>query len=160
MILAASTSVVDRQIQLSSNINQPLQCYVIFSSSTKYSKFACLSGSKLLSCKDLPLYLLSLDLKWTKKVHNIFVLLTKTDLLKRKCVACEYGSILIYNLCKQIIMQLGQIFNATQDYGWLFFRARNIVTFLGISTQSHFYGFDNRQYSWVTTTLPCVYFNM
>ena len=81
MILAASTSAVDKQIQLSPVIsNQPLQCYVIFFFYNKYCKFFSLpiSGSKLLSCRELLLYLLSLDLKWTKKVHRNFIWLYQT----------------------------------------------------------------------------------
>lgn len=81
MILAASTSAVDKQIQLSPVIsNQPLQCYVIFFFYNKYCKFFSLplSGTKLLSCRELLLYLLSLDLKWTKKVHRNFIWLYQT----------------------------------------------------------------------------------
>ena len=81
MILAASTSAVDKQIQLSPvTSNQPLQCYVIFFFYNKYCKFFSLpiSGTKLLSCRELLLYLLSLDLKWTKKVHRNFIWLYQT----------------------------------------------------------------------------------
>ena len=94
MILAASTSAVDKQIQLSPVIsNQPLQCYVIFFFYNKYCKFFSLpiSGSKLLSCRELLLYLLSLDLKWTKKVHRNFIWLYQTRRYDAQKILSWYG---------------------------------------------------------------------
>ena len=97
MILAASTSAVDKQIQLSPVIsNQPLQCYVIFFFYNKYCKFFSLpiSGTKLLSCRELLLYLLSLDLKWTKKVHRNFIWLYQT-----KRYEAQKNSFMIWPKC-------------------------------------------------------------
>ena len=94
MILAASTSAVDKQIQLSPVIsNQPLQCYVIFFFYNKYCKFFSLpiSGTKLLSCRELLLYLLSLDLKWTKKVHRNFIWLYQTKWYEAQKILSWYG---------------------------------------------------------------------
>ena len=94
MILAASTSAVDKQIQLSPVIsNQPLQCYVIFFFYNKYCKFFSIpiSGSKLLSCRELLLYLLSLDLKWTKKVHRNFIWLYQTRRYDAQKILSWYG---------------------------------------------------------------------
>ena len=119
MILAASTSAVDKQIQLSPVIsNQPLQCYVIFFFYNKYCKFFSLpiSGTKLLSCRELLLYLLSLDLKWTKKVHRNFIWLYQTRRYDAQKILSWYGQ----NAQKHILIFLKSDFPViTWKYLWL-----------------------------------------
>ena len=119
MILAASTSAVDKQIQLSPVIsNQPLQCYVIFFFYNKYCKFFSLpiSGTKLLSCRELLLYLLSLDLKWTKKVHRNFIWLYQTKWYEAQKILSWYGQ----NAQKHFLIFLKSDFPViTWKYLWL-----------------------------------------
>ena len=119
MILAASTSAVDKQIQLSPVIsNQPLQCYVIFFFYNKYCKFFSLpiSGTKLLSCRELLLYLLSLDLKWTKKVHRNFIWLYQTKWYEAQKILSWYGQ----NAQKHFLIFLKSDFLViTWKYLWL-----------------------------------------
>ena len=119
MILAASTSAVDKQIQLSPVIsNQPLQCYVIFFFYNKYCKFFSLpiSGSKLLSCRELLLYLLSLDLKWTKKVHRNFIWLYQTRRYDTQKILSWYGQ----NAQKHFLIFLKSDFSVIMwKYLWL-----------------------------------------